>query len=405
MPRSRGRRRPDAMVNPSPAVLDWLAQLVALDTTSRDSNRPLIDLVAAHARGLGLTTHLFPAPDGRKANLLVTVPDADGNTTGGVMLSGHSDVVPTDGQPWTSDPYRLTERDGLLYGRGTTDMKGFVAVVVAALDRLAATPLAEPVHLALTYDEEVGCLAAEPLVESLASIGVAPRVCFVGEPTSMRMIRGHKSINLMDVHLHGVAAHSSLPTLGVNTIHHAADLISYWRDRCAAWRDGGPFDEAYPVAYTTGAVTMVTGGNGVNIVPAQCTLTLEFRSIGTPEQDAAEVEALRARCREVEAAMQAEDACARVELTVRAQTVGLDTGEDAAVVALGRELGLAVEPEKVTYATEAGVYARAGISTVVCGPGDIAQAHKPDEFVDPDQLAQCEVFISRLIDRLTRPGA
>ncbi|MBK8463413.1 MAG: acetylornithine deacetylase [Nigerium sp.] len=390
------------MTDPSPAVVDWLGRLVALDTTSRDSNLPLIDLVAGHARGLGLPVGVFPDADAIKANLLITVPDADGRTEGGVMLSGHSDVVPTDGQPWTSDPYTLTARDGLLYGRGTSDMKGFNAVVIAALERLAGTALTEPVHVALSYDEEVGCLGARPLVESLASAGIAPRVCFVGEPTSMRMIRGHKSINLLDARLYGVAAHSSLPTHGVNAIHYAADLVAYWRARCDAWRVDGPFDEAYPIPSTTGAVTMIAGGNGVNIVPALCTLTLEFRSIGTPEQDAAEIEAFRERCRVIEAAMRTEDATARVEVDVRAQTVGLDTPEDAAVVALGRELGLQVEPAKVTYGTEAGVYARAGISTVVCGPGDIAQAHKPDEFIDPAQLALCEAFVDRLIGHLRR---
>jgi len=164
------------MTDPSPAVLDWLGRLVALDTTSRDSNLPLIDLVAGHARGLGLPVGVFPDADAIKANLLITVPDADGRTEGGVMLSGHSDVVPTDGQPWTSDPYTLTARDGLLYGRGTSDMKGFNAVVIAALERLAGTALTEPVHVALSYDEEVGCLGARPLVESLASAGIAPRV-------------------------------------------------------------------------------------------------------------------------------------------------------------------------------------------------------------------------------------
>lgn len=389
------------MTRPSPAVWDWLARLVALDTTSRATNLPLIELVAGHARALGLPTQVFENADATKANLLITVPDADGSTQGGVMLSGHSDVVPTDGQPWTSDPYTLTERDGLLYGRGTSDMKGFDAVVIAALERLATTPLTEPVHVALSYDEEVGCLGAQPLVDSLASVGIAPRVCFVGEPTSMRMIRGHKSINLADVRLHGVAAHSSLPTHGVNAIHYAADVIAYWRGRCDAWRDG-PADEAYPVPYTTGAVTVIDGGNGVNIIPAGCTVTLEFRSIGTPEQDAAEFEALQERCRAIEDAMRAEDPSARVEVGIRAQTVGLDTPEDAPVVALGRELGLQVEPAKVTYGTEAGIYARAGISTVVCGPGDIAQAHKPDEFIDPDQLAQCEAFVDRLIGHLTR---
>lgn len=388
------------MTSPSPGVLDWLARLIALDTTSRDSNLPLVDLVAEHARSLGLDPHVFPKEDGTKANLVVTVPDADGKTAGGVMLSGHSDVVPVDGQAWASNPFTLTERDGLLYGRGTADMKGFNAIIVDALAELVAQPLREPVHIALSHDEEVGCIGAQPLVDGMRSVGLAPRVCFVGEPTSMRMIRGHKSINLVTITLHGLAAHSSLTAQGVNAIEHAASVVRYWRERADAWRTTGPFDEAYPIAHTTGSVNQIAGGNGVNIIPAECSVTLEFRSIGTAADDQAEIDALVAYCREIERAMRAEDASASVEIDVRAQTPGLDTPTDSDAVRLGEQLGLEVQDDKVTYGTEAGIYANAGISTVVVGPGDIAQAHKPDEFIDPDQLAQCEAFIGRLIDHV-----
>ena len=388
------------MTSPSPGVLDWLARLIALDTTSRDSNLRLVDLVAEHARSLGLDPHVFPNEDGTKANLVVTVPDADGETAGGVMLSGHSDVVPVDGQAWASDPFTLTERDGLLYGRGTADMKGFNAIIVDALAELVAQPLREPVHIALSHDEEVGCIGAQPLVDAMRSVGLSPRVCFVGEPTSMRMIRGHKSINLVTITLHGLAAHSSLTAQGVNAIEHAASVVRYWRERADAWRTTGPFDEAYPIAHTTGSVNQIAGGNGVNIIPAECSVTLEFRSIGTAADDQAEIDALVAYCREIERAMRAEDASASVEIDVRAQTPGLDTPTDSDAVRLGEQLGLEVQDDKVTYGTEAGIYANAGISTVVVGPGDIAQAHKPDEFIDPDQLAQCQAFIGRLIDHV-----
>lgn len=393
------------MTGPSDDVLRWLARLVAFDTTSRDSNLPLVEAVAEHARSLGLSPHLFPDDTGTKANLVVTVPDAGGGTAGGVMLSGHSDVVPVDGQDWTSDPFELVERDGRLHGRGATDMKGFDAVVVAALAALVERPLREPVHLALSYDEEVGCIGAQPLVDGLRSVGRSPRVCFVGEPTSMRMIRGHKSINLIRITFRGVAAHSSLTSSGVNAIEHAASVVRYWRGRADAWREHGPFDDAYPIAHTTGSVNVIEGGNGSNIIPAQCSVTLEFRSIGTAAEDQAEIDALVAFCREVEVAMQAEAAgidggAASVEVEVLAQTTGLDTPADAPAVALGRELGLAVQDDKVTYGTEAGIYANAGISTVVVGPGDIAQAHKPDEFIELSQLAECEAFIRRLVDHL-----
>lgn len=397
------------MSAPSPRVLDWLGRLVALDTTSRDSNLPLIELVADHARGLGLEPRVFPTPDGSKANLVVTVPDADGGVTGGVMLSGHSDVVPVDGQAWTSDPFSLTERDGRVYGRGTADMKGFDAVVIAALEDLVAAPLAEPVHLALSHDEEVGCIGAPGLVEGLRDAGLAPRVCFVGEPTSMRMIRAHKSINLLRVTFRGLAAHSSLTDSGVNAIEYAASLVRFFRERCDRWRAEGPFDAAYPVAHTTGSVNLIAGGNGVNIIPAECSVTLEFRAIAA-DDDEAEVAAIREYCAGLEAAMRSEAGAVgsegsaaddvSVTLEVLAATPGLDTPADSFVVALGRELGLEVQDDKVTYATEAGIYANAGIATVVCGPGDIAQAHKADEWVELDQLARCEAFIGRLVDHL-----
>lgn len=387
------------MSAPSPQVLTWLEKLIAIDTTSRDSNLPLIELVADHARSLGLDPQVFSNPDGRKANLLITVPDAAGRTDGGIMLSGHSDVVPTDGQVWTTDPYTLTERDGLLYGRGVTDMKGFDAVAVNALAALVAQPLSRPVHVGLSYDEEIGCVGAQPFVDAMKRVGVLPDIVFVGEPTSMRMIRAHKSINLVEVTFHGVPAHSSLTSSGVNAIEHAASLVRYWRDQADHWRTEGPYDDAFPVAYTTGSVNLFNGGNGVNIVPETATVTLEFRSIAATD-DRAVLDAVVAYCRELEEQMRAEHAEASVEVAIVCETTGLDTDEDAPAVKLGQELGLDVQPDKVTYGTEAGIYADGGMSAVVCGPGDIAQAHKPDEFVDPDQLAQCEAFVSRLVEHV-----
>lgn len=393
------------MTGPSPRVRAWLERFVALDTTSRDSNLPLLEAVAAHARTLGLDPLLVRTPDGRKGNLAVTVPAADGRTSGGVLLAGHADCVPVDGQAWASDPFTLTERDGRLYGRGAADMKGFDAVAVAALARLAAARLTEPVHLGLTHDEEVGCLGAQPFVDALVAAGRLPRLAFVGEPSSMQMILGHKSINLVRVTLRGVAAHSSLTNQGVNAIEHGADVIRAWRGRVDRWRAEGPYDEAYPIPYTTGSVNLVTGGNAVNTVPDLCVVTLEFRSIDATD-DAAGIAALRASCAAVEARMKAEDAAASVTVEVLAATPGLDTPPDAPVVALGRELGVELGAGKVTYATEAGIYADAGISTVVCGPGDIAQAHRADEFVELGQLGACEAFVDRLVDHLTvRPAA
>lgn len=384
---------------PSAAVREWLTRLVALDTTSRDSNLPVIDLVAAYAHDLGLEPLVFPTADGRKANMVVTVPDAAGGVRGGVMLAGHVDCVPVDGQRWASDPFTLTERDGRLYGRGVADMKGFVAVAVAALADLVAAPLAEPLHVGLTYDEEVGCLGAGPFVDSLAAAGRTPRLAFVGEPSSLRMIRGHKSINVLRVTLRGVAAHSSLTTQGVNAIEYAAEVVRYWRERAERWRDEGPYDPAYPIAYTTGAVNQIAGGIAVNTIADLCEVTCEFRAIAATD-DAAEIEALRAFCRDLEQRMRAENPAASVTVEVMASTPGLDTAADAEVVTLGHALGLESTDDKVTYGTEAGIYSRGGMSAVVCGPGDIAQAHRADEYIEVAQLAEAEAFVGRLVDRL-----
>lgn len=391
------------MSDPSPDVLAWLEKLVSFDTTSSRSNRGLIEAVAGEMSRIGLDPLVLPTEDGTKANLVVTVPDVRGNIHGGVMLSGHTDVVPTDGQPWSSDPYTLTARAGRLYGRGTSDMKGFDAVALAALEALGAADLREPLHLALTYDEEVGCLGAPPLVEALRDRGRMPAVCFVGEPTSLRMIRGHKAISVVTVEVSGRAAHSSLTNAGVNAIEGAASVIDYWTRRCGEWRTQGPFDEAYPLPYTTGAVTTVAGGNGVNIIPATCRLTLEFRAIAGVDP-AAEVEALREYCATIDQALRSQagehaDAVG-VEVVVNAATPGLDTPPDGPAVVLGSSLGLAVSGQKVTYGTEAGVFAASGISTVVCGPGDIARAHTADEYIEPGELADCEEFMGRLIAHL-----
>ncbi len=402
--RRKGRPLPTiglngGMTTPRDETMTWLTRLVGFDTTSRDSNRELIDTLALAGTAAGLQPRVLPDTDDRKANLVISVPAADGSIDGGVMLAGHVDCVPVDGQAWSGDPFRVEVREGLVYGRGTADMKGFDAAVAAALPDMVAAPLREPIHVCFTYDEEVGCRGAQPLVDALHDAGIHPRVCFVGEPTSMRMIRAHKSINVAQVTVRGLGAHSSLTPDGVNAIEYAARIVRFHRDRSERWRAEGPFDEAYPVPYSTGSVNQISGGTAVNIVPEQCTVGLEWRSLGELD-DAAEIAALQDYCAGVERDMRLEHPEASITVEMVASAPGLDTPEDAAVVRLGRELDLDVGADKVTYGTEAGIYDRAGISTVVVGPGDIAQAHKADEFVSLDQLAACDAFIARLIEHL-----
>ncbi|MFL4472505.1 acetylornithine deacetylase [Paeniglutamicibacter sp. MACA_103] len=385
---------------PSEATMVEITKLIGFDTTSRDSNLPLIDYVVGRLEALGIESTLVHNAEGTKANLLATIPAVDGTRTGGIVLSGHTDVVPVDGQAWSSDPFVPEIRDGKLYARGTSDMKSFVAVIMAKLETITQAKLSEPIHLAFSYDEEVGCIGAVDLVAAITEAGLNPRGCIVGEPTSMRVVRGHKSVNVIRVDFHGVAAHSSLTTQGVNAISAAAAFTAFVDSAAREFTQDGPFDDAFIVPHTTTTVNKIEGGIAVNTIPAECTLHFEFRSIAADDPTEL-IERFRAEAKRIEADLQLQNAVARVEFTVLAQTPGLDTPEDAGIVALAAELGGTASPDKATYGTEAGLFFNAGIPTVVCGPGDIAQAHAPDEFIELDQIAQCEAFIENLIASLS----
>lgn len=387
---------------PADATMEQIERLIRFDTTSRESNLPLVEAVADDLRALGLDPVLVPSEDGAKANLLATIPAADGTTTGGIVLSAHTDVVPVDGQDWSSEPFEPEVRDGRLYARGSADMKSFLGVVLAKAPAMAAARLAEPIHLALSYDEEVGCVGAVGLVDEIARRGLAPRGCVVGEPTSMRIVRGHKSMHVFRVDVRGLAAHSSLTPQGENAIVAAAELVRFVQGVADEMRAEGPFDDGYVVPYTSVSVNRIEGGIAVNTIPAECTVHFEFRALTTVDHEAL-VERFRAECRRIEAGMQERHPGASIAFTTTASAPGVDTPADADVVALAAAWGGEPSDDKVTYGTEAGLFAEAGIPTVVCGPGDIAQAHAPDEFVELDQIARCEAFVDRLVDALTAP--
>lgn len=387
-------------LTPNEATLEEITKLINFDTTSRDSNLPLIDYVVQRLNTLGIESKLIHDATGQKANLLATIPAADGTRTGGIVLSGHTDVVPVDGQDWSSDPFTPEVRDGKLYARGTCDMKSFVGVVMAKLDAMVAAKLNEPIHLAFSYDEEVGCIGAVDLVSAITADGLAPRGAIVGEPTSMRVVRGHKSVNVIKVDFHGIAAHSSLTTQGVNAIAAAADFAAFVDAKAKEFASTGASDDAFIIPYTTTTVNQIVGGIAVNTIPALCTLHFEFRSIGA--DDPVElIENFRAEALRIEATMKSQNPEARVEFAVLAQTPGLDTPAEASIVSLAAELGGTPSPDKATYGTEAGLFFNAGIPTVVCGPGDIAQAHAPDEFITLEQIAACESFIENLVEALS----
>lgn len=381
---------------PAEATLAEVTDLITFDTTSRDSNLPLIDHVESRLQAAGITSQRIPNLEGTKANLLATIPAADGTTTGGIVLSGHTDVVPVDGQDWSSDPFTPEIRDGRYYARGSADMKSFVGVILSRLEQLTAAKLREPVHLAFSYDEEVGCVGAIDLVKAITAAELAPRGCVVGEPSSMRVIRGHKSMNVFRVDFHGVAAHSSLTPEGVNAIAYASEFVAFVHAVAAEFRTEGPFDEAYVVPYTTVTANTFTGGIAVNTIPAEASVQFEFRSLGSVDRQAL-IARFRAEAERLGRAMAAENADAGVDFAIEAEAPGCETPHDAAIVSLAANWGGIATDDKVTYGTEAGLFSEAGIPTVVCGPGDIAQAHAPDEFIELEQIAACESFIDALI--------
>ena len=385
----------------TPRALTWITRLIEADTVSRDPNRPVIDMVVAEAERLGLVHHALPhATDPGKANLVVTVPAYDGATTGGIVLSGHSDVVPVEGQEWASEPFAPEIRDGRLYGRGSADMKGFIGICVDRLADMAATPLSEPIHLTLTYDEEVGCRGGDVLVKEIADLGIAPRIAFIGEPSMMEVIRGHKSVNCMEVTFRGVAAHSSLSPRAVNAVEHAASFIARVRERADRWRTEGPFDHEFVIPHTTGGSNLVRGGIAFNTVAEECRVLVDVRSIPAegPREDI--IDEIRGHASQIEQAMQAEDASASVTFEVLASVPGLDTAPGSPATLMAHELGGIPSDEKVTYATEAGQFSESGVDAVIVGPGDIADAHTADESVALDQLMACEAFIDNLVASL-----
>ncbi|WP_423300043.1 acetylornithine deacetylase [Glutamicibacter nicotianae] len=384
------------MAAPSEASMKEIHELIAVDTTSRDSNLPLIENVVKKLDAYGISSQLIHNDEGTKANLLATIPAADGTRTGGIVLSGHTDVVPVDGQDWSSDPFDAQVRDGKLYGRGTCDMKGYLGVILAKLDQLTSAKLAEPIHLALSYDEEVGCVGAVSLVQKIVDQNLAPRGCFVGEPSSMRAIRGHKSMNVFRAEFNGVAAHSSLPSEGVNAISYALRFANFVEEVSDELRSNGPRDESFIEPTTTMNVNKFDGGIAVNTIPSQAVVHFEYRSLAVVDR-----EALTGRFRDeaakLEAEMREQNPACSVKFAQQAGAPGLDTAPDEEIVSFAASCGAIATDEKVTYGTEAGLFAAAGIPTVVCGPGDIAQAHAPDEYIELEQIVACENFIDSLI--------
>jgi acetylornithine deacetylase len=384
-----------------PASLPWIKKLVSFDTVSRNPNMGLIETVRDELRAAGIESTLTTDSSGKWANLFATVPAHDGATNGGIVLSGHTDVVPVDGQNWDSDPFKPEIRDGLLYGRGTADMKGFIGASLTMLPAMQAAKLAKPIHFALSFDEEVGCAGAPLMIAELQKRGLAPDGCIVGEPTSMRPVIAHKGINVYNCCVRGFAAHSSLTPKGLNAIEYAARLICFIRDVADEFRANGPFDEQYDVPFTTAQTSTIKGGNAINTVPAECNFAFEFRNLPTLDPEPI-VKRIETYAREtLLPKMRKEHAAAAIEISRMASAPGLDASEQAAISQLVRALTANQEKRKVAYGTEAGLFEAAGVPSIVCGPGNIEQAHKANEYVSLEQLAACEAFLAKFIHSMS----
>jgi acetylornithine deacetylase len=310
-------------------------------------------------------------------------------------------VVPVDGQDWQSDPFQPVVRDGRLYGRGTCDMKGFIGTALSMLPKMRAAKLRRPIHFALSFDEEIGCAGAPLMIADLQRRGMVLDGCIVGEPTGMLPVVAHKGINVYDCHLRGFAAHSSLTPQGLNAIEYAARLICFIRDLADELRARGPFDGLYDVPFSTAQTSTIQGGNAINTVPADCRIVFEFRNLPTlqPETVLSRIENYARDT--LLPQMRSEHASAAIEFSKIATAPGLDASEQAAITQLVRALTQDQQMRKVAYGTEAGLFARAGVPSIVCGPGYIEQAHKADEYVALEQLRACEVFLGKLIQSMS----
>jgi acetylornithine deacetylase len=381
--------------------LEWVNTLMRMDTTSRNSNLGLIETVRDYCYANGLVTTLTYDPSGKKANLFATVPSAAGETNGGVVLSGHTDVVPVDGQQWNSDPFSPLVKDGKLFGRGSCDMKGFIGIALGLVPQMRQASLTNPLHFALSYDEEIGCAGAPVMLADLKKRGVRIDGCIVGEPSSMRVVVAHKGINAYRCCVKGHAAHSSLTPRGVNAIEYAARLICHIQDLAERFKAKGPFDNAFDVPFTTAQTGTIRGGIAVNTVPANCEFEFEFRNL-----PGINVSGIYDEIREfAERQLVPRMRLTREEADITFETIStapaLDVAEQAAINGLVRALRRDTDTRKVAYATEAGLFQSAGIPSIVCGPGNIEQAHKANEFVELHQLAACESFLRKLIVSLS----
>ncbi|HHF7346181.1 TPA: acetylornithine deacetylase [Legionella feeleii] len=379
-------------------TLQWLSHLIGFKTISSNSNIQLIGAIEAWFKRYDIPYRLIYNKKKSKANLLATIPASNGETEGGIIFSGHTDVVPVAGQPWDTDPFIATEKDGKIYGRGACDMKGFVAVLLALAPEFKTLNLLKPIHFAFTYDEEVGCIGADVLTRYLRKIGLQPEACIIGEPSNMRPIIGEKSRQVYYCQVKGLAAHSSLPMRGCNAIEYASRLIAYVSNIASYLRQNGPFDEDFDVPFTTISTNIISGGVAANVTPGNCEFIFDVRYIPQflCENFRSQIENYIRD--ELLPAMKIIYPDAAIYLNQISDSTGFNAAEDALITRLVRMVTGVKERLKVSYSTEAGIFQDAHIPTIVCGPGDIEQAHRPNEFVSIEQLKICEKVLSNIVN-------
>jgi len=378
---------------------ELIETLIAFDTTSYNSNLDLIHFIRDYLAKYDIHSDLVFNQDKTKANLYATIGPQDKS---GVMLSGHTDVVPVTGQNWSSDPFTVTEKENALFGRGTADMKSFIAVVLAYVPDLIEAKITTPVHLAFSYDEEIGCVGVRRLLEMMEGMPIKPAMCIVGEPTSMEVVNAHKGKLAQRVRFTGLEAHSSLTHIGVNAIDYAAELIVFIRQLAKKLKENGPYEEGFEVTYTTLHTGVINGGTALNIIPNHCEFKFEIRNI--PKQDPKPLldEIIDYARDQLEPEMKAIGPNCGIEFEHVSGYPGMFTAANEEVINFVQSLANSDKLKKVSFGTEGGLFSnQLNIPTVVCGPGNIEQAHKPDEFIHLDQIDQMETFMLRLIDALS----
>jgi len=380
-----------------PETLAMIERLIAFDTTSRGSNLGLIEWVRDYLKSQGIDSRLTYDAGGDKANLFATVQKG---SKPGIVLSGHTDVVPVDGQNWASDPFKATLKGDRLYGRGACDMRSYLAVVLAMAPRFAAAELKAPVHFALSYDEEVGCIGARGLLEDLARKGIRPAGAIIGEPTSLQPVIAHKGKRSYQCCVRGREAHSALTPQGVNAIEYAARIITYIRHMAERMRDCEPRDHGFDVPFTTLQTGVIAGGTAGDIVPRERNFQFEFRYLPGADPEAIEREIKDYAERVILPEMRRTDPNTSISFRTSAEIPGLNTAEQDQVTQLAQALSRSTSASKVAYATEGGLFQQAGIPAIICGPSSIEQAHKPDEYVTLEQVALCESFMERLLQQM-----